>query len=214
MDFLPEDIDKYVRDHSQAEPDFLSKIDRDTHTNVLLPRMISGHLQGRVLSMLSKMICPKVVLEIGTFTGYSALSFAEGLPEDGKVITLDINEELESRVRAHFDASEYASQIDYRIGNALDLIPEIDEKLDLVFIDADKINYPAYYDLIFDKLNQGGFVIIDNVLWSGKVVESRRKKLDKDTAAIIDFNKQVHEDPRVENVLFPIRDGLMILRKL
>ena len=213
MDFLPEDIDQYVCSHTEVETELLSVINRDTNANVMRPRMLSGHLQGRVLAMLAKMIAPKVVLEIGTYTGYSALCFAEGLQEGGKVITLDINEEIEDRVRDHFSKSDYNDQIDYTIGNALDLIPTIDDKLDLVFIDADKINYPQYYDLIFDKLNKGAFIIIDNVLWSGKVVEGRRKKLDKDTEAIIAFNKQVHDDERVENVLFPIRDGLMILRK-
>ena len=213
MDFLPEDIDKYVCDHSDAESQLLADINRDTYKNVLKPRMLSGHLQGRVLAMLSHMVQPKRILEIGTFTGYSALCFAEGLCEDGKIITLDINEEIEDRVRANFDNSPFADKIDYRIGNALDLIPAIDEVFDLIFIDADKINYPKYYDLIFDKVRQGGFIIIDNVLWSGKVVPERRKKFDKDTEAIVNFNKQVHDDIRVENVLFPIRDGLMILRK-
>ncbi len=214
MDFLPEDIDQYVREHSQKESDLLAQIDRDTNVNVLKPRMLSGHLQGRVLSMLSKMISPKVILEIGTFTGYSALCFAEGLQTGGKVITLDINEEIEDLVRDNFSKSPYNNVIDYRIGNALDLIPEINERFDLVFIDADKINHQAYFDLVLDKMDSGGFIIVDNVLWSGKVVESGRTKLDKDTEAIMAFNKSAHEDDRVENVLFPIRDGLMVLRKI
>ena len=213
MDFLPEDIDQYVREHSQKESALLAQIDRDTNVNILKPRMLSGHLQGRVLSMLTKMISPKLILEIGTFTGYSALCFAEGLQAGGKIITLDINEEIEDLVRDNFAKSTFNDVIDYRIGNALELIPEIAEKLDLVFIDADKINHQAYFDLVIDKMDSGGFIIVDNVLWSGKVVESGRAKLDKDTEAIIAFNTSAHDDDRVENVLFPIRDGLMILRK-
>lgn len=211
MDFIPEDILQYVEDHSDVESPLLSKINRETHARVLMPRMLSGHLQGRVLSMLTHMIQPKVILEVGTYTGYSALCMAEGLAEDGKLITLDINEELHDQVQGYFDESDYSAQIDYRIGNAMELIPEINEPFDLVFIDADKKNYLNYYNLVIDQVRSGGFIIADNVLWSGKVVQT--EKITKDTQVILDFNRFVQEDDRVENVLFPIRDGLMIVRK-
>ena len=212
MDFLPQAIEDYVQIHSDQESELLKKINRETHARVMMPRMLSGHVQGRILSMLCHMMQPKVILEIGTYTGYSALCMAEGLASDGKLITLDINEELEDQVQGYFDESPYKDQIDYRIGNAMDLIPSIDEELDLVFIDADKKNYFNYYKLVFDKVRPGGFIIADNVLWSGKVVQTE-KKIDKDTQAILDFNRWVQGDDRVENVLFPVRDGLMVVRK-
>lgn len=180
----------------------------------MLPRMLSGHMQGRILSMFSYMMKPNIILEIGTYTGYSALCLAEGLSEGGKIITMDINEELESRVRNFFEHSEFSSQIDYRIGNALDLIPELEETLDMVFIDADKVNYSRYFDLTIDKLRPGGVIIADNVLWSGEVLAHKGKKLSKDTLALIEFNKYVQNDDRVENVLMPVRDGLMVIRKI
>ncbi|WP_422355949.1 O-methyltransferase [Roseivirga pacifica] len=211
MDFIPEDIQQYVEDHSDVESPLLSKINRETHARVMMPRMLSGHLQGRVLSMLTHMIQPKVILEVGTYTGYSALCMAEGLAKDGKLITLDINEELHDQVQGYFDESDYSAQIDYRIGNAMELIPEINEPFDLVFIDADKKNYLNYYNLVIDQVRSGGFIIADNVLWSGKVVQT--EKITKDTQVILDFNRFVQEDDRVGNVLFPIRDGLMIVRK-
>lgn len=213
MDFLPDDIDHYCSEHTSSENELLKHINRDTNMNVLMPRMVSGHFQGRVLSMISKMISPLNILEIGTYTGYSGLCLAEGLKENGKLVTIDINEELEERVRDHFSKSSYDSQIEYVIGNAIEVLPRVDLNFDLVFIDADKDNYLNYYHLIFDKLNKGGVIIADNVLWSGKVIEERRKKLDRDTQAIIEFNHFVQNDDRVENVLFPIRDGLMVLRK-
>ncbi|MCR9252011.1 MAG: O-methyltransferase [bacterium] len=214
MEFLDEDLQQYIEDHTGAEDELLTQINRETHLEVLKPRMLSGHLQGRVLSMLSHMIQPKYILEIGTYTGYSALSLAEGLVEGGKVVTLDINEELESRVRGYFKNSPHGDKVDFKIGNALDIIPTLDHTWDIVFIDADKENYSAYFDLVIDQVGKGKYIIADNVLWSGKVLEKYRKKLDKDTEAILEFNKKVHEDPRVENALFPIRDGLMVLRKL
>ena len=213
MDFLDKKIDDYVGAHSELESELLKKIDRDTNTNVLLPRMISGHFQGRVLSMLSHMIQPQRILEIGTYTGYSAISLAEGMKADGELVTIDKNEELEDRVTAFFNESPYGSQIKYVIGNAMDEVPKQDGLFDLIFIDADKRNYQNYYDMVFDKLSVGGFIIADNVLWSGKVAGLNVKKMDRDTEALIEFNKFVHEDDRVQNVLFPIRDGLMILRK-
>ncbi|MEP2773399.1 MAG: O-methyltransferase [Fulvivirga sp.] len=211
MNFLPEAIEDYVAQHTASESELLSKLNRETHAKVLMPRMLSGHVQGRVLSMLSYMIRPSKILEIGTYTGYSALCMAEGLADDGQLITIDINEELEDMVRSYIEQAGLSNKIDYRIGNAIDLIPEINDSFDMVFIDADKINYSNYYDLCIDKVRQGGFIIADNVLWSGKVVGD---KIDKDTQALLDFNNKIHEDTRVENVLFPVRDGLMVVRKL
>lgn len=212
MEFLPEAIDEYVGKHSDKESDLLSRLNRETHQKVLMPRMLSGHVQGRVLSILSHMIQPKRILEIGTYTGYSALCMAEGLAEDGELITLDKNEEIEEMVRGYFKESGFENSIDYRIGNAMSLIPDIQGPFDLVFIDADKKNYLNYYNLVLEKVRIGGFIIADNVLWSGKVVQTD-KKIDSDTQAMIDFNRSVQEDNRVENVLFPIRDGLMVVRR-
>jgi len=212
MDFIPEAIQQYCDQHTDNESALLQRINRQTHTQVMMPRMLSGHFQGRALSMLSHMIGPRRILEIGTYTGYSALCMAEGLKAGGTLITIDINEELEEMVRTFFSDSDYGSAIDYRLGNALDLIPDLEGPFDLVFIDADKKNYLNYYNLVFDKVRSGGFIIADNVLWSGKVVDTE-KKIDKDTQAILDFNRWVQEDDRVENVLFPIRDGLMVVRK-
>jgi len=212
MEFLPADIQAYVEAHSDRETGVLAELNRETHSKVMMPRMLSGHLQGRMLSMLSHMIQPKYILEIGTYTGYSAICMAEGLASDGQLITLDINEELEAMVRDYFQKAGLTDKIDYRIGNAMELIPGIDAKLDMVFIDADKKNYTNYFNLVFDKVRSGGFIIADNVLWSGKVVQTE-KKTDKDTQAILDFNRFVQEDDRVENVLFPVRDGLMVIRK-
>lgn len=212
MEFISADLQAYVEAHSDEESALLANLNRDTYTKVMLPRMLSGQLQGRMLSMLSQMIQPKRILEIGTYTGYSAICMAEGMQEDGKLITLDINEELEVMVRGYFEKAGLTQKIDYRIGNAMELIPEIDETFDLIFIDADKKNYTNYFNLVFEKVRPGGFIIGDNVLWSGKVVQTE-KKTDKDTQAILDFNRFVHEDDRVENVLFPVRDGLMVIRK-
>ena len=211
MDFLGEDLREYVESHTTAESDLLKKINRETFSKILMPQMLSGHLQGRVLSMLSKMIKPSKILEIGTFTGYSAICMAEGLTKEGKLITIDINEELEERVRGYFEEAGLETIIDYRIGNALDIIPELDDKFELVFIDADKINYSRYFNLIIDKILPGSYIIIDNVLWSGKVIDENVN--DKDTVAIREFNDMVEKESRVDNVLLPIRDGLMILRK-
>jgi len=213
MEFLPKKLDDYVGSHTSEESGLLKELDRETNLKVLQPRMLSGHVQGRILSMLSHMIKPDNILEIGTYTGYSALCLAEGLSEGGKLYTIDINEELESMVRKYFDKSGYTDNIEYLIGNAIDIIPKLTAKYDLVFIDADKINYSNYFDLVIDKLVPGGFLIADNVLWSGKVVE-QVKQGDKDTKALIDFNDKIQRDPRVENALFPVRDGLMIMRKV
>ncbi|GAB5528137.1 MAG: O-methyltransferase [Roseivirga sp.] len=213
MDFLPQAIQQYVEQHTDAESPLLNELTRETHKKILMSRMISGHLQGRVLAMLSHMIKPERVLEIGTFTGYSALCLAEGLAPGGKVITIDKNEELESMARKFFGKSEYEQAIEYHVADAMELIPALDGPFDLVFIDADKINYHNYFKLVLEKVRPGGFIIADNVLWSGKVVETG-KKTDKDTQALLDFNRLVHADDRVEKVLFPIRDGLMVIRKI
>lgn len=212
MDFIAKEIEEYALNHTKAESDLLKKINRETHAKIMMPRMLSGHLQGRFLSMISHMVKPDYILEIGTYTGYSALCLAEGLNEKGKIITIDINEELEKFVRNFFEQSDYKNKIDYRIGNALDIIPTIENQLDMVFIDADKENYSAYYDLVFEKVRNGGYIIADNVLWSGKVLMDDNK-LDKDTKAIKAFNDKIQNDSRVENILLPVRDGLMICRK-
>ncbi|MEQ9467576.1 MAG: O-methyltransferase [Ekhidna sp.] len=212
MEFLAEDLQQYVEDHTEPESDLLQQINRETHLHVLKPRMLSGHLQGRVLSMLSHMIQPKRILEIGTYTGYASLCLAEGLRPEGKLITIDNNEELSVRTKGYFAKSDFADQIEMKVGNALDIIPTLKENWDLVFIDADKSNYANYFDQVIDQVNIGGYLIADNVLWSGKVFD--KTKNDNDTVAIRAFNEKMHVDPRVQNVLFPIRDGLMILRKL
>jgi caffeoyl-CoA O-methyltransferase len=211
MEFIDPRLLAYSEDHTSPESDLLKQISRDTHAKVLMPRMLSGHLQGRFLSMISKMIRPKNILEIGTYTGYSAICMAEGLASGGRLITLDINEELENKVRHYFKEAGLEHVIDYRIGNALKIIPELQEKFDLVFIDADKENYSNYFDLVIEKVNSGGYLLADNVLWSGKVLDA---KPDKDTRAILEFNKKIQADNRVENILLPIRDGILMMRKL
>ena len=209
MEILNEQLQRYAEQHTTPENELLKRINRDTCANVLMPRMLSGHLQGRVLSMISQMIRPNMVLEIGTYTGYSALCFVEGLADGGKLITIDMNEELEEKVRGYFNL--YRDKIDYRIGRASDVLPTLNETFDLVFIDADKSNYANYFDLVIDKVRPGGFILADNVFWSGKILDDRP---DADTRAIISFNRKIHEDKRVENVLLPIRDGIMMIRKL
>ena len=212
MDFLPTVILKYAESHTSKESSLLNRIDRFTYEKMLMPRMLSGHLQGRILSMISKIVQPEKILEIGTFTGYSALCLAEGLAKDGLLVTIDINEELEETVRAFFDESPMGDKIEFMIGDALKIIPELQGEIDMVFIDADKENYVNYYELVFPKLRVGGIIIADNVLWSGKVIEENRKG-DKETDGLRIFNRKIQEDRRVENVLFPVRDGLMIIRK-
>jgi len=214
MEFIDKELDEYIVKHSSVEPQLLQQLNRDTWTNVIMPRMLSGHLQGRTLSMLSHMIKPNRILEIGTYTGYSAICLVEGMTENGMLHTIDINEELADMVAVYFEEARLTNKTKAYIGNAVEIIPKLKEKWDLVFIDADKGNYSTYYDLVIDKVNKGGYIIADNVLWSGKVLEKNREKLDKDTSAIMEFNTKVHQDNRVDNVLFPIRDGLMVLRKL
>lgn len=212
MEMLPEDLQRYAEDHTEPESDLLQQINRETHLHVLKPRMLSGHLQGRVLSLISHMIRPERILEIGTYTGYATLCLAEGLQGEGKLFTIDNNVELSLRTKAYFSKSAYQNQIEMKVGNALTIIPTLQENWDLVFIDADKENYINYYDQIIDHVRPNGIIIADNVLWSGKVIDE--SKNDKDTQAIRAFNHHVHIDKRVQDVLFPIRDGLMMLRKL
>ncbi|CAM1359061.1 Methyltransferase [Tenacibaculum litoreum] len=213
MHFLPEELDNYVVKHSQAEPKILQELSRETWQKVLNPRMLSGAFQGRVLSMISKLIQPKSILEIGTYTGYSALCLAEGLSKDGMLYTIDKNEELEELQHKYFQKSDYKNQITQYVGNALDIIPSIDSKFDLVFIDADKSNYVNYFHLIIEKMNKGGVILSDNVLWSGKVIEELDPK-DIDTKILLEYNRLLNEDDRLETVLLPIRDGLTISRVL
>lgn len=211
MDFLPDDISGYSETHTSPESALLKQINRDTHAKVMMPRMLSGHLQGRFLSMISHLLKPKNILEIGTYTGYSAICMAEGLRPEGKLVTIDVNEELETRVRGYFEQAGISSNVDYKVGDAAKIIPTLTEVFDLVFIDADKENYALYYDLVFDKVAKGGLIMADNVLWSGKVVQP---KPDKDTRAILAFNEKVVNDSRVEVLLLPLRDGILMARKI
>lgn len=213
MEFISPDLLAYCEAHTSAEDPLLLKITRETQAKVLLPRMISGHLQGKTLELFAKMLQPKAILEIGTFTGYSAICLARGLAPGGTLLTLDINDELETMVRGFFEESGLSSQIDYRLGNARELLPAIPGPFDLVFIDADKYYYSAYYDLVIDKLRPGGILLADNVLWSGKILVEEGQKIDKDTQALLEFNRKLVEDLRIEVVLLPIRDGLFMARK-
>lgn len=212
MEFIDPKLDDYVCSHTDEESALLQDLNRRTHLKILNPRMLSGQFQGRLLAMISHMIRPERILEIGTYTGYSALCFAEGLAADGKITTIDINEELEDFVRGYIAEAGMEDRIEYVLGDAMQLIPAMDEQFDLVFIDADKENYCHYYDLVFDKVKPGGYILADNVLWSGKVVGDY-EKADRDTKILMDYNRKVHEDPRVENILLPVRDGLMLARK-
>mgnify|MGYP001179755081 FL=1 len=211
MEFLPHKIEKYSTKNTSKESDLLAELNRETWAKVVMPRMLSGHLQGRVLSMISQMIKPKTIVEIGTYTGYSALCLAEGLSNNGIIHTIDINEEYTFYANKYFKKSKYKNKIKQHIGRALDIIPSISDKVQLAFIDADKINYSNYYKLIFDKIEIGGFIIADNVLWSGKVTDN---KMDDETKALDDYNNMIQNDDRVENILLAIRDGLMICRKI
>ncbi len=212
MYFLPEKLDNYVVEHSEQEPELLQQLTRETYQKILQPIMLSGPYQGRVLSMISKLVNPKSILELGTFTGYATLCLAEGLQKDGVIHTIDINEELHDFQRKYFDMSEYGDQIIQHTGSAIDIIPDLETSFDLVFIDADKPNYSNYFHLIIDKLNTGGIILSDNVLWHGKVVEELNGK-DTSTKAVLDYNTLLKEDKRIETVVLPIRDGLTISRK-
>ncbi|HCE53945.1 MAG TPA: methyltransferase [Lutibacter sp.] len=211
MNFLTEKIDDYVVNHSQKEPELLQQLNKETWQKVLNPRMLSGGYQGRILSMISKLIKPKAILEIGTYTGYSALCLAEGMPKNGTLFTIDKNEELEDFAKKYFEKSPFNKQIKQFVGNALDIIPTLNQKFDLVFIDADKENYITYFKMIIDKMNSCGVILSDNVLWSGKVVEKIEPN-DKDTKALVAYNEMLNNDDRIETILLPIRDGLSISR--
>ena len=211
MHFLSEELENYAAQHTEDEPLLLQELSKRTHLNVLQPRMISGHFQGRFLSLLSKMVQPRTILEIGTYTGYATLCLAEGLHPEGVLHTIDIKEELTDLQREFFDRSGYGSQIVQHLGKAADIIPALDTTFDLVFIDADKQNYAHYFDLVIEKMNRGGIILSDNVLWSGKVVEEVKHN-DKHTQALMAYNQKIKDDPRVETVLLPIRDGITLSR--
>ena len=213
MEFLNENIKEYAESYSQAEPQLLKKLFQETHQKMLQPRMISGHFQGRFLSFLSQLIQPYNILEIGTFTGYATLCMAEGLKQNGAIHTIEINEELFNFYKKYFDKSAYKNQIVSHIGDAKEIIPNLNFKFDMVFIDADKANYCSYFDIVFPKLNSGGIIIADNVLWSGKVLEKNLPQKDTETMELRKFNKKVKAAENVDTLLIPIRDGLMICRK-
>ncbi len=213
MEFLDPKLETYCELHTSAEEPVLQELNRQTHLKVLKPRMLSGHLQGQLLSLLSKMRNPRRILEIGTYTGYSAICLAQGLSPDGHLHTIDINEELQSMAAEYFQKAQLDEKITMHIGAAAEIVPQLHEEWDLVFIDADKENYSLYYDLVIDRIASNGYIIADNVLWSGKVVQPVKAN-DKSTKALLDFNAKVQSDPRVDNVLLPVRDGLMVCRKI
>jgi caffeoyl-CoA O-methyltransferase len=208
---LPIALDHYIETHTSDESAVLQALDRITHRDVLMPQMLSGKVQGRFLSIISRLIRPHRILEIGTFTGYSAICLAEGLPEDGHLFTIDVNEELESTVTSHITQAGLEAKITLLIGNAADVIPGLEDTFDLVFIDADKINYGLYFDLVIDKVRPGGLIMADNVLWSGKIIGESK---DKDTQALRAFNQKIQEDSRVDNVIVSIRDGITLMYKI
>jgi predicted O-methyltransferase YrrM len=213
MHFISQELEDYIEQHSEKEPLHLAALNKETYQKILLPRMLSGHFQGRVLSMLSKLIRPVNILEIGTYTGYSALCLCEGMQDNGQLHTIDIKEELIDFQRKHFDKSPWGQQIIQHLGEAIDIIPGLDLKFDLVFIDADKENYINYFEMIVPKMNKGGIILSDNVLWSGKVLEPLQKN-DLSTKILLEYNQLLKNDPRVETVLLPIRDGLTVSRVL
>ena len=213
MHFISQELEDYIEQHSEKEPQLLAALNKETYQKILLPRMLSGHFQGRVLSMLSKLIRPVNILEIGTYTGYSALCLCEGMQDNGQLHTIDIKEELVDFQRKHFDKSPWGNQIVQHLGEAVDIIPSLDLKFDLVFIDADKENYIHYFEMIVPKMNKGGIILSDNVLWSGKVLEPLQKN-DLSTKVLLEYNQLLKNDPRVETVLLPIRDGLTVSRVL
>ena len=211
MEFIDPKLEEYAEKHTTQQSAILQELERETWAKVLIPRMLSGHLQGRFLSMMAKLMGAKRILEIGTYTGFSAICMAEAIAEDGRIHTIDINEELEPMIKRYFERAGVANKVRFHLGNALDVVPTLDEVWDLVFIDADKENYSNYFDLVIDHVRPGGCIIADNVLWSGKVVADSP---DEETKALIEYSDKVNRDPRVENILLPIRDGLMLCRKL
>lgn len=213
MHFISPELELYVERHSEDEPTLLASLHRETYQKIMQPRMLSGHFQGRVLSMLSKLIRPVNILEIGTYTGYATLCLAEGMQENGSIDTIDINEELFDIQKKYFDLSQWKGQISQHLGDALDIIPKLNKKYDLVFIDADKDNYLNYWEMILPVMNKGGIILSDNVLWSGKVLDKPDPR-DLSTNVLLEYNKKLKEDSRVETVLLPIRDGLTVSRVL
>lgn len=213
MHFISQELENYIEQHSENEPELLAKLNKETYQKILLPRMLSGHFQGRVLSMLSKLIRPVNILEIGTYTGYAALCLCEGMQENGQLHTIDIKEELIDFQRKYFDASPWGKQIFQHLGEAVSIIPTLEVKFDLVFIDADKENYLNYWEMIVPKMNKGGIILSDNVLWSGKILEPLHPN-DISTKVLLEYNTLLKNDPRVETVLLPIRDGLTVSRVL
>ena len=213
MDILSQELENYLAQHSTAETDLLKKLEKETFQKTTQPQMLSGGYQGRLLSLISKLIRPNRILEIGTFTGYATLCLAEGLTPEGKIITIDRNEELMYLPRKYFAESEYSQQIEFRIGNALDVLDDLNEKFDLVFIDADKSNYINYYEKVLGKMNPGGVILADNVLWYGKVLQETKAN-DKDTKILKEFNELTSKDPRVESIILPVRDGISLIRKI
>ena len=214
MDFINDEIMQYAESHSQEESELLKELQRETHQKVLQPRMISGHLQGRFLSLISQLIRPEKILEVGTYTGYATLCLAEGLKKNGAIHTIEINEELFDFQKKYFNKSNHKNQIFSHQGDAKKIIPELDLNFDLVFIDADKSNYSHYFDLILPNLNKGGIIIADNVLWSGKVLHNDIPEKESETLGLKNFNDKVKADKAIETLLLPIRDGLMICRKI
>lgn len=213
MEFLPKEIDEYVLKHTPKESETLYQINRETHLKVLQPRMLSGHFQGQLLKFLVEMIQPKSILEIGTYTGYSAIAMAEGLPENGKLITIDINLELEKMIDNFISTAKLKDKIVQLTGSALEIIPTLTQRFDLVFIDADKRNYKNYLDLVIDKVKSGGYILTDNVLWSGKVTLPN-DQMDLDTKLINEYNEYVQSHPKLKSILLPVRDGLYLSRKI
>ena len=211
---ISNDIMVYAIRHTQDESELLKALNKETHQKILQPRMISGHFQGRFLSFIAKLIKPQIILEIGTYTGYATLCLAEGLTKDGIIHTIEINEELVDFQKKYFDQSEFKNQIFNHLGEAKNIIPELNLEFDLVFIDADKTNYPIYLEMVLSKLKKGGVLIADNVLWSGKVLEHQQKSTDSETNSIKLFNKLVKKEKNLETLLLPIRDGLMVCRKV
>jgi predicted O-methyltransferase YrrM len=210
MEIIHPLLTQYIATHTSPESTTLAQLNRETHAKVLKPRMLTGHFQGRFLAMIAQMIKPQFILEIGTYTGYSAICLAEGLGENGKLITIEVNEEMEAMIRKYIHLAGLTEKIELIIGDAQYIIPQLTQAFDLVFIDADKVNNATYYDLVFDKVRKGGFILIDNVLWDGKVLTEAQ---DKKTQAILDFNQKIQRDDRVENILLPIRDGIMLIQK-
>lgn len=210
MDFLSEVLQNYIEAHSSPESELLSELDRETHLKVMMPRMLSGHVQGRFLSFISGILRPQRILEIGTYTGYASICLAEGLAENGELVTIDKNEELREMTERYFQRAGIADKTRYLIGDATLIVPQLEGQFDLIFIDADKVNYPNYYKMCLPMLSDRGIILADNVLWSGKITE---KKTDKNTMALQKFNDMVQQDPGVENILLSIRDGLMLIRK-